>query len=225
LKNPRSGKFLVEDYSVAVAPSASLYARQLEYKSETNHKNWTVLAVSDSAQEKDLALSHISYEASKIAQLFPGSDLISADRGNSLPWPESLFRHEVVHFYGHWGASYPKYDRSFSVTNLPVREKTRLVVLAACNTLTGILQRKEHGFGLAAPLLSRGVPAVMATSWDVEDFASSRLLVQFYRHLRAGKDGANALRAAQLDLLHGKDERLRAPSKWAGFQFLGFGGI
>ena len=50
-------------------------------------------------------------------------------------------------------------------------------------------------------------------------------MVRFYKHLRAGSDVASSLRAAQLDMLHHSDSRLRAPNAWAGMQVIGFGGI
>jgi len=163
-------------------------------------------------------------EAADLVRLFPGSEFVSEGKERFVR-PASYYQHEIVHFAGHWDPSHPSYDASLAADNLPAGEKTILVVLAACNTMFGHLWRQEGGYGLAAPLLARGVPAVIASVWGVEDQSTSRLMVRFYQHLREGKDGANALRAAQLDLLHGDDKALRAPARWAGLQYLGFGGI
>jgi len=222
LTNPKTGRYIIDDYSISVAPSASLYLRQLDDNHGTDHKRWSAVVVS----ERDADGSYLkgaTSEALDLGQVFPGSEFVS--KGRDRLHPVALGQHEIVHFAGHWDPAHPTYDASLAADELPVGEKTRLVVLAACNTMFGHLWRSAGGYGLAAPLLARGVPAVVASLWGVEDQATSQLVVRFYQHLREGKDGANALRAAQLDLLHGDDPTLRAPAKWAGLQFLGFGGI
>jgi CHAT domain-containing protein len=42
---------------------------------------------------------------------------------------------------------------------------------------------------------------VVCSLWQVEDESAGRTIHAFYQHLRAGKNKAQALRAAQLDMM------------------------
>jgi CHAT domain-containing protein len=74
----------------------------------------------------------------------------------------------------------------------------------------------------------------VASLWKVSDQMTAELMSRFYRHLRDGDAKDEALRRAQLDLLHGpltlpdragrgREERAdgSAPFFWAAFQLSG----
>jgi len=86
-------------------------------------------------------------------------------------------------------------------------DKVRLLTLSACRT--AVVSNASNGreidsFGMA--LQKRGAASVIATLWQVNDESTSKLMSDFYARWAAqpslGK--AEALRQAQLDLLHGK---------------------
>jgi CHAT domain-containing protein len=76
---------------------------------------------------------------------------------------------------------------------------------------------------LARPFLAAGVPAVVASLWEVEDEPTARLLTAFHRHLRGGESALAALRSAQRELLADPDPALRSPAYWAAFELFGGG--
>jgi CHAT domain-containing protein len=226
LRNPLSGKYLVEEYSTSISPSANLYLNQhSRYATPSkSHEAWSFLAVSNPTVE-GLWLSWLpgaTSEAERIKSLFPGTDVISGRDLYKTPLTSMASGHEAIHFAGHWDLE-RTYDGGMAL--LPIGDQVRLVVLAACSTASNGLRAKKTDFGLAEPLLTRGVPAVITSLWNVDDKATSRLLIRFYEHFHAGKDTASALQAAQLDLLHGEDVALQDPFKWAGIQVIGYGGI
>jgi CHAT domain-containing protein len=108
-----------------------------------------------------------------------------------------------------------------------------LVVLSSCRSAGG--QVTGEGISaLARAFLSAGVPAVVASVWDVPDQPSNRLFPVLYTSWLHGASPARALRAAQLrliaDLRAGKvgvatvagEVRLtETPSLWAGFIVIG----
>ncbi|MFY9823326.1 MAG: CHAT domain-containing protein [Thermoanaerobaculia bacterium] len=110
--------------------------------------------------------------------------------------------------------------------DLPPRalRKLRLVILGACSTGLTTYQDTSEVTGLAAAFLSRGVPAIIAAAWDVPDGASARLLDHFHQGLAKGMPVEEALKTAQLDILHSdlpENERTRT---WAAFQMFSTGG-
>jgi hypothetical protein len=79
-----------------------------------------------------------------------------------------------------------------------------LITLSACET--GMGGGREAGrpvAGLGAALCQLGAGAVIATLWRVGDDSMARLMGRFYQALAAGAALAEALRQAQLALLHG----------------------
>jgi CHAT domain-containing protein len=75
-----------------------------------------------------------------------------------------------------------------------------LVVLSACRT--GLGQLSSDGIvGLTRAFFYAGAPSVVATLWDVPDEPAFRLVSGFYSGLARAPDKARALRSAQLSML------------------------
>lgn len=98
--------------------------------------------------------------------------------------------------------------------------RTRLVVLAACETARGTISRGEGVLSLARPFITSGVPFVVATLWQVEDAGSAALVVAFHREYQRDGDPPQALVRAQRALLTRGDD-VSHPSNWAGFTTVG----
>jgi CHAT domain-containing protein len=95
-----------------------------------------------------------------------------------------------------------------------VRWHAPLVVLSACETLTGPVYKGEGMMGLARAFLETGVGTVVATEWPVGS-TSADLMGEFYRGLTSGSEPAAALRASQLALR--RSSATSHPFFWAGF--------
>jgi len=94
------------------------------------------------------------------------------------------------------------------------RRPAKLVVLSACETLSGRLYRGEGLMGLARAFLGGGAEAVVATQWPVGPESAS-LMAEFHRGLAAGRDPPSALRVARLALR--RQPATAHPFFWAGF--------
>ncbi|MDO9512205.1 MAG: CHAT domain-containing protein [Bacteroidales bacterium] len=88
-----------------------------------------------------------------------------------------------------------------------------LVVLSACKSGTGTLQKGEGVMALPRGLLVAGAQNVMASLWKIHDANTHILMVAFYKHLLDGNDYSESLRMAKLDCI--KEGFL--PIDWAGF--------
>jgi len=92
---------------------------------------------------------------------------------------------------------------------------TQLVVLSACETGVGKVQTGEGVYGLRRALVNAGAETQVMSLWKVDDAATRDLMVDYYRRLQAGEGRSEALRQAQLAMLHSKDRR--HPYYWASF--------
>jgi CHAT domain-containing protein/Tfp pilus assembly protein PilF len=91
-----------------------------------------------------------------------------------------------------------------------------LIVLSACETGLGKEIKGEGLIGLTRGFMYSGAPRVVASLWNVDDFATAELMKLFYqRMLKDGLPAGAALRAAQLELSGQK--RWASPYFWAGF--------
>lgn len=122
--------------------------------------------------------------------------------------------------------------------SLPVE----LLVLSACRTAIG---DDEAELGFAGLALESGAKSVLASLWNVSDAGTLALMNEFYRQLGTTSTKAEALRQAQLRMLHGEvqvegdqlllsrgtislpseltneaTDDLSAPYYWAGFTMI-----
>ena len=79
--------------------------------------------------------------------------------------------------------------------------------LSACDTGLGEVVTGEGVVGLARAFLHAGADAVAMTLWRIPDASTAEPVRRFYTHMRAGQPGAEALRAAKLELLRGRASR------------------
>jgi CHAT domain-containing protein len=176
-------------------------------------------------------------EARTVAGLYSDSELLTGEAATRTRFLESASRHSVVHFAGHAiaNAEFPLlsrlvlapdrsaptagsgalFARELYSTRFPM---TRLVVLAGCHTSSGVVVKGEGVMSLARPFLAAGVPAVVATLWDLEDRAGNEIFSVFHRRFREGDEPMEALRRAQLALISNSDPALQSPKAWAGLQ-------
>lgn len=244
LRNTAANRYLIEDFPVAVAPSATLYVYSLiRDRDVPAEKTPAVLLVGnpafrESELTKDLEpLFHAAEEVRSIHPLYPAAVVLVGREATADRFFELAGASAVVHFAGHAVAN-PRFpfrsffpfapSRSHSgevyaeelLSRLQLR-KTRLVVLAACDTAGGHPVGPEGLAALVRPLITAGAPAVMGSLWKVNDQMTKGLLVEFHRHYAAGDDAASALRNAQLDLLKQGGAEGAAIS-WASFQVIGY---
>lgn len=97
-----------------------------------------------------------------------------------------------------------------------------LITLAACSTGFPVARAAEVNVSSAAALHTSGTRSVVSTLWSVHSISTTLIMEHFYRALFAAapRDKAEALREAQLALLHGNDH-FSHPHHWAPFVLSG----
>ena len=224
LHDERTDQFLIEQTPLAIVPGLTLVdPRRLEPGSTR------VLAAGiTSAVQGFSALEAVPGEMEAIAGHFQTRRLLDgeflADR-----FEAELTRapYHVVHIasHGEFHADAAEsfvlaWDRTITMDQLAAMiAKTRfrtdlpleLLVLSACESALG---DERAALGLAGVALRSGARSAIATLWSINDRASSELIRRFYAELAGGASRAQALRAAQLELLRGSFPH---PYGWAAF--------
>ncbi|MDA3894338.1 MAG: CHAT domain-containing protein [Salinivirgaceae bacterium] len=96
-----------------------------------------------------------------------------------------------------------------------------LVVLSACNTGFGKLNKGEGIIGLTRGFLQAGCKSLLATLWSVADKASVTLIDGFYDGLKGGELKSASLSQAKRDYLNKVTGMNAHPFFWAGYISIG----
>jgi CHAT domain-containing protein len=200
--------FLIERYSVGSMPSLSLTDTSI-----TNFKDTQLLAMGASQFVDMSPLPAVEIEVSTITpQQWPGKSFLNqAFTLANLKSQRQQQPFGMIHLATH--AEFRAGDPSNSFIQLwdtklrldQLRQmrwhspQVELLVLSACRTAVGD-RDAELGFGGLA--VQSGVKSAMATLWYVSDEGSLGLMSEFYGQLRNAPIKAEALRQAQLAMLH-----------------------
>jgi len=243
LKNPRTGRYLVQDHPLTWAPSASVFvASATRFRPLAQGAPRALLLVSQA--EPDLLrfpglrpLPWVAEEIRQVAGLYPRPELLDGPGATIDTFLREAPDAEIVHFLGHAIrgrgasgsclvlASQPGNPDSGLLCGDAIERlrlsRTRLVILSACGTADGRIARGEGIESLTRSFLAAGAPAVIGTSWDVKDRTAQLFLTELHRKLREGKDPSEALRSTQLRYIGGVDPDQQSPRFWANFQLTG----
>lgn len=102
------------------------------------------------------------------------------------------------------------------VTGLNLAD-TELVVLSACETGLGHIQRGEGVFGLRRSFLLAGARRLVMSLWKVQDELTQQLMVDFYQRMLSGTSCLEALYQARKEL----KKHHPHPRDWGAFIYQG----
>jgi CHAT domain-containing protein/Tfp pilus assembly protein PilF len=239
------GKRLIQNYSLVYSPSANVFisATSLAAQKTLNQTDESILVVGDpafdSSRHRDLPkLSDASAEARTISLTYGSkSRSLIGESATKLAFLDALQEADVVHFAGHYVAQRASPMSSYllfasrgnetgELTDLDLArmslKRTRLVVLAACDSAGETWYEGEGIIGGARSLLAAGVPLVVASQWAIDSAATSELMTRFHQFRRGRhQPTASALREAQMAMIDDQTVGYESPYYWAGFGVFG----
>ncbi len=201
-------------------------------------------ALARAAREADVTFNRLPFtrqEAEQILALVPATSRLQAvdfAASRATATSPELSQYRIVHFATHGILNSKQPELSGVVLSLVDEKGTpengflrlhdvfnlnlpaELIVLSACQTGLGEDVKGEGMVGLTRGFMYAGSPRVVVSLWNVDDEATSLLMVKFYQKmLQDGVKPAAALRAAQLEMWQQK--QWRAPFYWAAFTLQG----
>jgi CHAT domain-containing protein len=244
-----SGKYLVQEYVLTRAPSATIFivsSDQAASRAALNDAQ--VLSVGnprfDHASFPTLGdLSSAKREAEQIATLYDSEPALTGDKALKNRVVAEMKKANVIHLALHavvdehsplrsklvFAADKSSDVHSPDAETLSSSElyriplpQTRLVVLSACQSASGRYFDGEGVVGISRPFIANGVPLVVASLWPVDSNATAYLMIAFHQNRkRDGLPTAEALAFAQREMLGGSDAQYRHPYYWASFVTIG----
>ena len=226
------GKYWIEDVTLSVAPSLGIV---LNSRPAKKPRQASLLAIGDpeSPGEEFPRLPNARKEVDTIAALFSNSNRTVYEGADSQP---SIYRRaeparfSFIHFAAHATANRASpldsaliLSREGNVYALTAREIMKVpldasvVTLSSCRSAGARAYSGEGLVGLTWAFLQAGARNVIAGLWDVDDQSTARLMSRMYGDLTRGVPPDDALRAAQLSLLHAGYPS-KKPYYWGPFQ-------
>ncbi len=202
-------QFLIEQYSLGIIPSFSL--TDSHYQSLYNQQ---VLAMGANKFKTQSALPAVPTELATITpRLWKGKSFLNeAFTLANLKSARNYTSFKIIHLAthaefepGNLSNSYIQlWDTRLTIDKLQELQwnpEVEMLVLSACQTAVGD-NKLELGFaGLA---VQAGVKSVLGSLWYVSDEGTLGLMSEFYQQLKTVRIKAEALRQAQLGMLHKK---------------------
>lgn len=209
-------RFLVEEYDIFYAPSASVLKFVFEKRRE-NPNNVLVFG-NPELGGKERNLHYAEVEAEKIKECFPDTSIYLNNKATEEKAKQLSGKYDIIHFACH--AELNPQSPIFScikmvkdknedgrlevheIFNLDL-ENTSLVTLSACETGLGKLSKGDELIGLTRGFIYAGAPSIVASLWNVNDQSTSDLMSFFYKNLKTYSK-VESLRMAQLEMINGE---------------------
>jgi len=226
-----SGSYLIDSYNLFYAPSLNSFALSADAKGSPD-KQFFALALGNMEFSGLTGLPGTSREISHISTIFAEPTVAFEESSTESYFKSSATPYQYVHLatHGILDQIQPMYsylvlapseqeDGLLTVNEIFGLElNAQLVVLSACETGLGSLNRGDEIIGLSRAFLYAGAESVVVSLWSVADEPTAYLMMQFYTHL-TDYDPVESLRFAQI----ATRQKYEIPFYWAPFQIIGSG--
>ena len=236
-KSPNN--YLVKHLAISYGYSATILFNSLNNNRLDSKNNLMSIAPYTSKQHlpstfRDKTLQPLPASGEEVSQI--GGDIYTDQEATKNRFLSTYQQHGIIHFATHAQVDDREAGRSFiafypdssgyklyteELYNLSL-EKTRLVVLSACETGRGQLHQGEGILSLARAFAYAGCPSVVATLWNAHDESTAFLSERLHHYLQENQPIDLALQRAKLDYFKSKiGKELDHPYYWANFILLG----
>ena len=228
------GSYLVENTAIDSVPSlAVLFA--LKSSAFKKQQSRTLLAMGDpggvTQEQASEAMAVAKLYAPRNVQTYLGKTATLAQFRQSSP------KFDVVHIAAHGiyddhepmashmmlasasGSAPAGWLRAREIQAMQLHAE--LVVLSGCETGKGAFEDGEGLVGMSWATLAAGAHGSLASAWRVEANSTTAMMLAFHQNMLQGVNKSEALRRAELKVLHGKNTA--HPFYWAAFVLMGDG--
>jgi CHAT domain-containing protein len=216
LWDPARRRFLVEDFAVAVAPSAESYMSAAMRDADAWQSELLIVGGPTSVSSANVAA---------IAPLYRAANVVTGASATGTRFLSDAPKHTVIHVVAETTThkTHPLLSR-ITLADEPGRPYTGVVLgrdIAAKSmsatkfvvldeSRTSIEQRGEGTLKLARAFMTAGVPAVLGTLPGADEHATRDLMIGFHREMTTGITPGQALARVQRNALQQNGRRLGA---------------
>ncbi len=247
--SPKTLPYLLRDYAITYANSASLLFNTFRQKKQKNSlKGCLAFSFSDPTNTTSNTMSLATLRAAgedlpgtrkeikAISKIVDGQYYFGA-HANEANFKKNAGNYTILHLALHGDVDNENPENSklyftkskdsieddllYSHELFALNIPTELTVLSACNTGTGKIAKGEGIMSLGNAFQYAGTKSLLLSSWEIPDDTTPQLMQNFYTNLKEGMNKSKALQQAKLQYLQQADLYKAAPFYWGGFYLIG----
>ena len=216
--------YFVNDHAVSYTYSARYLANDF---SNTSTSQPMFLGIAPVQYVASLNLPALPGSVQSLIQMendFDSPRYLMAEKATRSNFLQQFFRYTIVQLYTHSSvnslngepAIYFR-DSVLLLSDLIYENKpaTKLIVLSACETGTGKLNKGEGIFSFNRGFAAIGIPSSVSSLWKVENESTYRLTELFYKWLAKELPLDVALQKAKIEFWNTSDKEKKLPYYWA----------
>jgi CHAT domain-containing protein len=212
-------RYLIDDFEISYAPSASVLKYCLEKEPVSSYSPLLVGVPDENAPL-------VAEEVARLSRLFPNARVLLQQAATRQAFIEETQRSEFLHIATH--AVFRQDNPMFSCFKLAdgwltafdlfsMACRTNLVTLSGCQSGMSEVTGGDDLLGLMRGFLYAGARSLLVTLWNVNDESTTALMSRFYSEWQKGTAKSAALRQAMLAVRNDYPN----PFHWAPFLLVG----
>jgi CHAT domain-containing protein len=228
-QSPVQFHYLLNDCSISYGYSVSTLIKQMEGKPSKG--SIVGMAPVFSNNERDnTPLQYSAGELEAIRKEIPSGKYFFREDATFSEFKKNINSSSIIHIASHAHAdttagTQPRiefYDSTLYLNELYTMQiNPRLVVLSACETGIGILDKSEGAMSLARGFYYAGAKNIITSLWSVDDKSTATLFSSFYANTSNNNYSA-ALHESKLEYIKNASVTTASPYYWAGFVHIGY---
>lgn len=242
-------RYLLKDYEISYAYSASLLLEMRQRTHQIRRNNLLAFAptfkskalyadAGKTVEEVRSGMGALVYNIPEVEALerIIGGEIFTGEKATRENFYHAAPDYKIIHLATHGKANDRVGDYAylaFSETSDSLKNgllynrdlynlqlNADMVVLSACETGIGELQRGEGVISLTRGFSYAGAKSIITTLWSVDDQKTKEIMESFYGYVKKGLDKSTALRKAKLDFIEQYSHDAH-PFYWSGFIAVG----
>jgi CHAT domain-containing protein len=228
---PKNFAYLLKNKQINYGYSASTILKMQENKNKTTSQKLVAFAPVFEANERGLSpLMHATEETDAMQQAIPSGKYFLKINATLSNFKNKINDAAIIHIASHGSAGNAGdmqpciefYDSTLYLNEIyTMHINPSLVVLSACETGIGVIDKSEGAMSLARGFYYAGAQNVITSLWNVDDRSTANIFGSFYQHL-SDNDYAGSLYNAKLNYLKNATSANASPYYWAGFTHIGY---
>ncbi len=189
------GRYLVEDFAITYAPSATIL--KIWLNKEKRNKSTAFILGNPDIGEKGPDLHYAEKEAISIGKIFKTKEIIGKSATESV-FKEHANKFDVIHIAAHasfdsnnplnsyiWLSKDSNNDGQLKATEFyQMNLRANLLTMSACETGLSYVSKGDETLGLCRGVMYAGVNSILSSLWSVEDESTEYLMTKFYENLK-----------------------------------------
>ncbi len=231
--------YLIRDYAISYNYSVRLLKEMNERKSKKTLQPYLGLAP-QFLKGNEKGLNQLKYNGEEVQGVHDmmGGEVLFNEAASKSNFLKRQSDFKVLHLATHGKANSAAGDYSFLAFSETAEKKgeeallfvkevynmstnAEMVVLSACETGAGELQRGEGVASIARSFSYAGAKSLLATQWSVDDKATHDLMQLYFGKIKAGLPKDQAMRQAMLAYFDSHGKAKAHPYYWASFVLIG----